>query len=116
MGETLQVVVGVAVLAFVGALVYGIIRDKIEVRPFRVSGLLLAGLLVGALWMVLHFDVVGVIDDPYARGFVNGSIIMAVLTGLVTAVNRVFDDGGESDAVKVVRDFVDYMKTASRGE
>ena len=101
-----EVAMAIAVMVAIGTFAFAVVTGRLEMRPFRTSGLLLALILIGALWLTFHYDVSGIVEDPYARGFVDGSIVMAVLTGLVTAINRVFDDGGESDAVKIVRDFL----------
>lgn len=82
----------------------------LEFRPFRTSAVILALVMVGALWMVLHFDVTGAVSDDYSRGFIDGSIVMVIFTGLVTSITKLCDDGGESDTVKVVNAMVQQTK------
>ena len=62
---------------------------------------------MGAMWLTFHYDVTGVIGNDYARGWVDASIIMVVFTGLVTAVTKLCDDPGESDAVKMAKAFLE---------
>ena len=79
-------------------------------RPFRTSAFFIGAFLLIALWMTFHYDVTGVIADPYSRGWVDASIVMVVLTGLVTSLTKLCDDGGESDVVKIVSKFLDDKK------
>ena len=78
-----------------------------QFRPFRTSAIIIAGFLIGAMWLTFHYDVTDVINDSYSRGWVDASIIMVVFTGLVTAITKLTDDGGKSDALAITEMHLD---------
>lgn len=100
-------IIGLAGLALTVAAVAGLISGKVEFRPFRTSAVAISLVLLTALWLTFHYDVTGAIPDGYTRGFVDGSIVMVVFTGLVTSVTNLTNDGGESEAVAVTRMFLE---------
>ena len=107
--ETLPLALIVIGVLVVGLLVGGLVAKirNIEFRPFRTSAIFLSLILMGTLWLIMAYDITGGIEDDYSRGWIDASIIMVVLTGLVTSITKLTDDGGESDAIKMAKMFID---------
>ena len=97
-----QVIV-LSILAFVffAGVGYMVARDKMEARPFRTTAVVVSVILLLALWLCFHYQLLA-IEGGWAEGFVTGAVVMAVLTGLVTALTKLCDDGGESETIKAL--------------
>lgn len=72
-------------------------------RDFRTSAVVIGVLLYMALKHVLGITIV----DGYPGGLVDGTLIGIVFTAYATALMKLSDDGGESDAVKIVKMFLE---------
>ena len=89
---------------------------NLEFRPFRTSAIAFGLMLLGLNWMGLNHDLnlvaaVGEAANVIINAVIDVSVFMVSVTGYVTAITKLADDGGESDTVKVIREFVDYLKT-----
>lgn len=98
-----SIIFGVGLMSLAAVLAYGMFSGRMEFRPFRTSMVAVSGLLVLALWLVL--ETVGI--EGYAGGLIDGTLIGVVFTALAAAIVKLSDDGGESDAVKIVNRFLD---------
>lgn len=98
-----SIILGLGLLSLAGVLGYGMWSGRLEFRPFRTSMVAVSGGLILALWLVLQ--TVGV--EGYPGGLIDGTVIGVVFTALATAIVKLADDGGESDAVKIVDRFIE---------
>ena len=88
------------------------IKFPLKFRPIRSNAVIMGGFLLGALGMALAHDFSIATLSAQANEVINlvvdASVVMVVFTGYVTALTKLCDDGGESDAVKVVREFLNH--------
>ena len=103
-------------LQFLKGLTIG--SSQLTFRPFRTSAIAMAAFLFGALWLVLGHDLKLSMLGDEANGVVNlvfdtAAFILAI--GYYgQSLLRLSDDGGESDAVKLSRDHIEYMRARDK--
>ena len=90
----------------------GVYKGKVEIRPFRLSAIAMTVALIVLVWMGLNHDynLMALGMDQTGNLIVNlvldVSVFMVAITGIVTSMVKLSDDGGESDSVTVTRMFL----------
>ena len=107
MDLAVMTVIGGMSLVTTAAIVVGLATGKMEMRPFRTTAVVFAIALMSALYMALNHDLslAGIVSEEankIVNFVVDVSVVMVVLTGLVTALTKLSDDGGESDTIKAI--------------
>ena len=110
-------VIGAIGLGLTVLLAIGVWTGRLSMLPFRTTAVVFGLLLLGSLWLVI-----GLVDVPalegYPKGIVDGTLIGIVLTSFATAITKLTDDAGESDAVKMTKLFLEAQAklTSRNGE
>ena len=82
---------------------------KMDFRPFRTSAIALGFMLLAAMTIVLAFNHMAMDLQGYTQGFVDGTVIAITLTAYATGLTKLCDDGGDSDAIKVLDRVKDWV-------
>lgn len=113
----LELLVATAALGVVVAMGVAAYKGSLQFRPFRTSAIAMGLMLLGALYMSLSHDVqvtqmlvdVGAdkatakIANFVVNLVVDVSVMILAIGGYVTSMNRLSDDGGESDTIKAIK-------------
>ena len=92
----------------------------IEFRPFRTSALAMAAMLLVLVWLGLDhdFNLTALGVDETASVVINlvldVSVFMVAVTGLVTSLTKLSDDGGKSDALSIAKMAFDQQIATQR--
>ena len=81
---------------------------KMAFRPFRTSAIALSLILLGMMWLVLEYDLklagaIGETANAVVNTLMDVSVVMVAFTGIVTSINKLSDDGGETDVIKLAK-------------
>ena len=101
------ILIGLAV-TFLGLLAIGVYSGKVELRPFRTSAIAFGLMLIGLVWLGLNHDfkLLGAVTketEQIINAVIDVSVFMVAVTGLVTALTKLSDDPGDSEAIKIAR-------------
>lgn len=113
--EIYQWVIVVMLLMLVVAIGVGVYTGRVEVRPFRTSAIAMGMMLLAALWMALNHDfrlaaLLTEREQQLINAVVDITVLLVAVTGFVTSITKLSDDGGESDTIKAIRELVPLLK------
>lgn len=109
----LEIIIVAMAALIIAAVCVGVYTGRVEVRPFRVSAIAFGLMLLVLVWLGLQYDLdiaaIGLSKEAAAvvNLVIDVSVFMVAVTGYVTGMVKLSDDGGESDGVKIVRMFLD---------